>query len=134
MDGIHILKGRGSNCTCYDCAVLYGGTCSTTPDNNLLDRIEKGILKVLDNKYVSKGRINKSIEAIRPHAVKYFKITNNTFDKHYYGWLPLIYAITSVLNGKPVHPNASEYDVRDTYMQGRLLVLWKLESDYKLEK
>lgn len=134
MDGLHILKGTGSNCTCYDCSVLYGGTCGTTPDNNFLDKIEKAILKEVENKYFSYGRINKVLETIRPQAKKYFKIDNATFDNHYYGWLPLVYIVTSVLKGKAIHPNASAYDVRRQYMQARLMILWNVEKDYKVTK
>lgn len=131
MAEIHFLRGRGNNCTCYDCAVLYGGTCSTTPDNNFLDKVEKTILKILEGKYISYGRINKAIEAIRPLAKKYYKIDNKTFDKYFYNWLPLVFIITSTLPTKQIHPNASAYDVRRKYMEARLVILWNVEKDYK---
>lgn len=31
---IAFLIGRGENCTCGDCPVLYGGECMTTKENN----------------------------------------------------------------------------------------------------
>lgn len=34
---IGILIGRGENCTCPDCPVLYGDECPTTPINNKLN-------------------------------------------------------------------------------------------------
>lgn len=37
---IAILIGRGSNCTCPDCPVLYGWKCPTTPINNKKDRLK----------------------------------------------------------------------------------------------
>lgn len=131
MDGIHILRGRGNNCTCYDCSVLYGGTCYTTPYNNFLDKIEKSVLKAVDNRYISYGRMNKAIEAIRPHAIKYFKISSKEFDSYFYNWLPLLFIMTSTLHKKDIHPNASAYDVRRKYMEARLFILWGIEKEYK---
>lgn len=31
---IGVMFGRGENCTCPDCPVLYGGECYTTEENN----------------------------------------------------------------------------------------------------
>lgn len=134
MAEIHFLRGRGDNCTCHDCSVLYGGTCYTTPYNNLLDKIEKKVLKSLDHKYISKGRINRSIEEIRPLAKKYFKISDSIFDSYFYNWLPLIFIMTSGLHKKDIHPNASAYDVRRKYMDARIWTLWAIEKEYELSK
>lgn len=42
------LIGRGENCTCADCPVLYGGECYTTDTNN--KKATKGRISSLHKK------------------------------------------------------------------------------------
>lgn len=102
MTYIHILKGTGSNCTCYDCVVLYGGKCATTKDNNFLDHLEKKVLKYLTKTPTGKPRkisdsyMDKCIEeVVRPEVSKYLKIKRNLFDRQYYSFMPLLFIMTS---------------------------------------
>lgn len=59
---IGILIGRGKNCSCVDCPVLYGGTCPTTPINNKLDNAK--------NIHWAKARQNlKQVATKYPHLI-----------------------------------------------------------------
>lgn len=98
----HFLKGTGDNCTCYDCVVLYGGKCDTTPDNNFLDSLEVKILKYLN--FTPTGRARKISDSymdscinniVRPAVRKYLKVHQNQFDRKYYYFMPLLYLMTS---------------------------------------
>lgn len=102
MTYIHILRGTGNNCTCYDCAVLYGGKCDTTPDNNFLDKLEKQVLQYLNYTPTGKPRKKSDLysdsvinEIMRPALRKYWKVQNNQFDRKYYTLMPLVYLMTS---------------------------------------
>lgn len=101
-DGIHILKGTGDNCTCYDCVVLYGGECDSTEDNNILDVLEENIVNYLN--FTPTGRPRKTSDyymdsciekVVMPIVVKYLKIKKNQFYHKYYSFMPLLYLMTS---------------------------------------
>lgn len=102
MNYIHILRGTGDNCTCTDCVVLYGGECATTKDNNFLDDLEIKVLKYLN--FTPTGRVRKISDAymdscinniVRPAIRKYTKCHRNQFNRYYYGFMPLLYLMTS---------------------------------------
>lgn len=102
MTRIHILKGTGDNCTCNDCSVLYGGDCWTTPYNDFLDMLELAVVNYLTltptgrTRIVSDGIMNKCIEEIvRPMVQKFSKVTRSQFYNQYYGFMPLLYLMTS---------------------------------------
>ena len=99
---IHILRGVGSNCTCGDCVVLYGGKCHTTPTNNMLDAIEKALNQYLNFTPTGKPRkvsdyfIDESVEQIlRQPICKREKLTRTQFYQHYYAFTSLVYLMTS---------------------------------------
>lgn len=102
MSKIHILRGRGNNCTCMDCITLYGGKCDTSADNNFLDSIEEKVIEYLS--FTPKGKVRKTSDyfmdscinnIIRPAVRKYAKIHVNQFDRKYYLFMPMIYLMTS---------------------------------------
>lgn len=99
---IHVLYGTGSNCTCYDCVVLYGGKCATTPINNMLDDLEEAVLEYLGKTPTGKVRkksdsyMDKCIEhVVKPHILSFEKIDGKRFYNYYYGFMPLLYLMTS---------------------------------------
>lgn len=96
-----IVIGKGGNCSCYDCIVLYGGKCATTKDNNFLDDLEKSIAKY---GYTEKGKKravtdafmdNCISEVVYPKIKKYAKVHRNQFNRHYYSFMPLLFLMTS---------------------------------------
>lgn len=131
--GIHILKGTGRNCTCGDCAVLYGGSCGTTKDNDFMDRVESIALKQLGSKtYVCKSDIHRFLEAIRPVVRKRYKWTNAQYDKHYYTWSPFLYMNLGYREDKG--KRYEHWDARRAFRRARLWVLWDIEKQFKTEK
>lgn len=130
MNGIHFLKGSGSNCTCYDCSVLYGGKCYTTPTNNFLDRLEKDVRKYLAftptgrPKKVSDHYLDRCIEdVIRVPFMKFAKIDKSLFYKKYYTLLPLIFLMTS-----------DKAEARGMYRRGRQILFTSITDEYKNEQ
>ncbi len=102
MTYIHFLRGSGDNCTCYDCPVLYGFDCPTTPENNFLDQLEASALKYLN--LTPTGKVRKVSDSymdscindiVRPKVKKFERIHRNQFDRKYYCFMPLLYLITS---------------------------------------
>jgi hypothetical protein len=71
---IHFLIGNGKNCTCYDCSVLYGGECYSTPDNNFLDKVEKITNLYRSKTYICRSDTNKFLEQIKPIVIKHLNI------------------------------------------------------------
>lgn len=127
MDGIHFLKGTGSNCTCNDCAVLYGGTCYTTPTNNFLDKLEQDVQKWLSftptgrPKKVSDNYTDQCIErVVRPAFMKYKKISRSQFYEKYYSFLPLIFLM-----------NSDKKDAKHMYRKARIMLFWDIEKWYE---
>jgi len=99
---MHILYGTGTNCTCFDCVVLYGGECDTTKDNDFLDEIEEKVLKFLTvtptgrEKKVSDAAMDEVLDTVvRPMVQKYCKVQRKTFYQVFYGFMPLLYLMTS---------------------------------------
>lgn len=99
---IHILYGTGTNCTCYDCVDLYGGECATTVDNDFLDELEEKVIAYLT--YTPTGRLKKqsdfamedTIERIvRPAVMKHLQIPAKAFYEVFYGFMPVLYLMTS---------------------------------------
>lgn len=130
MDGIHFLKGTGSNCTCSDCSVLYGGTCSTTAENNFLDRIEKVALTLVGTKsYICRWDTTKFLEAIRPIVRKRYKWSNAEYDKQFYVWLPFLYMAVGYKENKD--KNYDHSDARLMYKRARSLTFWNIEKALK---
>lgn len=127
MSRIHILVGIGSNCTCGDCAVLYGGDCYTTPTNNMLDKIDKVAAQIIGLKgYICKTDTHRFLEEIRPLVCKQYKLTNKQFDKHYYLWLPFLYMAMGYGEGDG---NYSKSSARQMYRRARRFVLSGIEKD-----
>lgn len=131
METIHILKGTGDNCSCYDCAVLYGGTCGTTEINNMLDKLEKDLEKYLSftktgrKKKQSAYAIDSSIEKIiKPVFTKHLKLKKLEFYEKYYSFLPLIYCMTS---------DKKSYD-EQFYKIGRMMLFNDIEKNYLPKK
>ena len=121
-----ILKGSGSNCTCGDCSVLYGGTCYTTPINNWLDRVEKIAYSVVGKKkYICATDVNKFLEKLRPLVCNRYKIKRNKFDKNYYMWAPMFY---HCLAYRESNNNYDKYDARKMYKMSRITLLWATEK------
>lgn len=124
---IHFLKGTGSNCTCGDCSVLYGGRCYTTPINNWLDRVERIARRIYDEKpYICKTDLRKFLDSIGPLVCKRYKISIEKYSETYYGWSPLFFTMISfkVMEG-------GNYDVasaRLMYRRSRFYLLRALES------
>lgn len=90
---LHILRGTGSNCTCGDCAVLYGGTCGTTRMNNMLDQFDLLIEKTLvtKGKNPSEYQSNKLFRWLCPRVCKLEKISPKQFNSFYYCFAVLIF-------------------------------------------
>lgn len=99
---LHILRGTGKNCTCLDCIVLYGGECQTTRTNNFLDKLEQKVLHYLNTTPTGKQRkVSDSFmdscinDVVRPMVRKHEKVHTNQFNRYYYGFMPLLYIMTS---------------------------------------
>lgn len=128
MSEIHVLIGRGNNCSCSDCSVLYGGDCYTTPINNMLDKMEVDIEKYLSftptgrKKKLSGYAIDSVIEQIiKPVFTKYINNKKIDFYSKYYTFLPLVYLMTS---------NKKEFS-KHYYMKARGMLFNSIETDYK---
>jgi len=128
--GIHILKGTGRNCTCGDCAVLYGGSCGTTKDNDFMDRVEKVALKLGAKTYICKSDIHRFLEGIRPIIKKRYRWTNKQFDEKYYTWLPFLYMNLGYREDKG--KRYEHWDARRAFKRSRLWVLWDIEKGFKV--
>jgi hypothetical protein len=101
-EGIHVLYGTGANCSCYDCVVLYGGECDSTPTNNFLDSLEEAVIEYLAKTPTGKIRkksdsyMDKCIEVIvKPHILAFTGINGKRFYNYYFGFMPLLYLMTS---------------------------------------
>lgn len=129
MTRIHILQGRGSNCTCGDCAVLYGGKCFTTRENNMLDKLEDRVLEYLTK--TPGGKIREKVtgpmynrcieEVVRPAIQKFLKIEKHVFYRRYYSFVPLVFMMTTP------HRESAVY----AYRKGRSLLFWSIEKELK---
>lgn len=86
-----MLKGSGSNCTCYDCSVLYGGECYSTPINNMLDRMETIVKTIGVSKRDGSLRVENTLDQMRSLVLKRLKITAQKFNKKYNLLLPLYF-------------------------------------------
>ncbi len=129
MNGIHILIGRGKNCTCYDCSVLYGGKCYTTEDNNLLDCLEKNFEHFMSK--TPSGRTKKvsgwAYDDFIENFVKKIMckgVSRKKFYDHYWGWLPLLFMMSSPHKEK----------ARGTYRKARMMVYQSIKKDYEEKK
>lgn len=129
MNGIHFLRGSGSNCTCADCSVLYGGDCFTTPVNNMLDRVEERVIKFLT--YTPTGRIKKNsnnhIDMAIEHAVKgpvckFLKIKSDQFYEKYYCFLPLVFLLMS-----------DRKSAKRMYRRARYCLFRSIEEEFKVK-
>lgn len=105
-DRIHILRGRGDNCSCYDCCVLYGGECATTKTNDFLDTLEEQVNEYLNFTPTGKPRVNSSSYidkcidvVIRPAVCKFLKVKKKDFYEKYYVFTQLIFLMTSDKRG-----------------------------------
>jgi hypothetical protein len=128
MTKIHILKGTGDNCTCGDCAVLYGGECYTTPENNFLDQLGERIAKATVNgRIVSKNDMHKALEAMRSPVKKYIHLNDATYNEHYYALLPLLYIIANglVLDEKR---NYDQSDARLHWKRARMFAFREYQN------
>lgn len=128
MTTIHILKGTGDNCTCGHCAVLYGGECHTTPENNFLDRLGGRIAKATVNgRVVSKNDMHKALEAIRSPVKKYMHLNDAAYNENYYALLPLLYIIANglVLDERR---NYDQSDARHYWKRARMFALREYQS------
>lgn len=129
MNGIHILKGTGDNCTCYDCSVLYGGDCWTTPDNNKLDKLEKSFEQFMSK--TPTGRMKKVsdwayCDFIENHlkTVMCKGMSEKLYYEHFYSWLPLLFMMSSPHKEK----------ARQRYRQARYSIYYKIKSDYETKE
>lgn len=132
MEGtrIHLLKGTGSNCTCGDCAVLYGGTCYTTPINNFLDRIDAAALKVVGQKtYICISDLHRFLEKVRQPVKKRYKLTNDQYDERYYSWAPLFYMALGYREDR--NKRYDWHEARRAYRRARGWVLSDIEKALK---
>lgn len=93
MNGLHILKGTGDNCTCFDCPVLYGSDCYSTPMNNVLDEFDAFI----ENELVAKNKKQSTYQLFNAYSViagklhKIDKYKRKVWDNHYSLLSPLFF-------------------------------------------
>lgn len=127
---IHILKGTGNNCTCYDCPVLYGGDCPSTPVNNFLDKIENLLIEFLSKtptgrpRRVSSPMMERVIEEIiRMPFCKKYKISKDRFYNGFYLFLPLVFLMTS-----------DKKDAKEAYRKARIMLFYRISDEIKTLK
>ena len=93
MSNICVLRGRGDNCTCDDCVVLYGGECWTTKINDALDKFDDAVeIHYNKNKNLSHYQLYKIITPIFKTIKKdCVKLKVSDLDNYYKMFMPLMF-------------------------------------------
>lgn len=92
---IIICRGTGHNCTCYDCIVLYGGSCQTSFHNDILDAFTEEVKKIMKNgsREMSKTALHECLDALKKLVVQNYNVSSQKFHKEYYSFIPLVFYV-----------------------------------------